>query len=174
MDLYNKIKSIQDTWSRALAEVATIGSKWGGRQWVAVVKRLGWGWGPSQLIATAGNDQSSPLRLGSICLSYVLLCKHLMHSRWAVGSSIFLKHLTAQWLLALQVASLYLFISASPINVAWESHALVCHQLCVFCWSYTTRGWAQALTLSFTLCPWANNFSVPWFGLLYNGSIKSI
>lgn len=30
------------------------------------------------------------------------------------------------------------------------------------------KGWTQALTLSLTLCSWANNFSVQWFGLLYD------
>lgn len=49
---------------------------WKVDEWVAVLKRLGWDWGPSQFIATASKDENNSVRLGSMCLSCVLLCKH--------------------------------------------------------------------------------------------------
>lgn len=157
--MYGNFKSMQDTWGRALAVVAAMGSKLGG----GCTQKARMGWGPFQWIEAASKDENSSVRLGSVCLSCVLLCNHLNAFSLSCGikgiSAVSYCPVTP----GLTGVSVCFCVGASSMKAAQKNHASACHQLCIFCWSYALR-----------VIPWTNNFSVPWFGLLYNGSIKSI
>lgn len=161
--MYGNFKSTQDTWGRALAMVAAMGSKLGGGWMGGCAQKARMGWGPSQFIEAASKDENSSVRLGSMCLSCVLLCMHLNAFSLSCGIKGISTVSYCQVTPGLTGVSVCFCMSASSMKAAQENHASACHQLCIFCGSYALR-----------VIPWTNNFSVPWFGLLYNGSIKSI
>lgn len=116
--MYGNFKSMQDTWGRALAVVAAMGSKLGGGWMGGCAQKARMGWGPSQCIEAASKDENSSVRLAQCAYPVFCFVTTWMHSRWAVGSRAFRQCLTARWLLDSQVSA-SAFVWVHP---PWKLH----------------------------------------------------